>query len=107
MGIKNIFSRINEKGIIKMGKFEYEFLEDFDLSSIELTKGRGNGYGRWINIFYEWLATDNKVLKLSLTNAAEKKTCQASIRHFIKKNHLDWTVYNERAKYNIYVVRAV
>lgn len=105
MGIKSISSRINEKGIIEMEKFEYEFLEDFDLSSIELST-RGGNNGKWVKIFLEWLKTNNKVLKLSLANQHAKRNCQTAIRSFIKRNNLDWTVYNEKGKYNIYIVRA-
>lgn len=62
--------------------------------------------GRWVRTFREWMESDAKVIKLSLKNADEKRMCYQAIRNFIAKNKLDYTIYCERGKYNVYVVRA-
>ena len=60
----------------------------------------------WVTPFKEWILSDKKVIKLSMKNAKDKNRCYASIRRFINAHNLDYTLYPEKNKYNIYVVRA-
>lgn len=61
---------------------------------------------RYVDTIIEWEKTDSKVIRLICKNPAEKNACRASVSAYIKNHNLDWTVYNEKNKYNIYVVRA-
>lgn len=83
----------------------YEFLEDFDPNDIEIAT-QGGEKGKWTNILCEWMETDSKTLKFSLKSQDEKRLCRAAISQYIRKHGLDYTIYNEKNKFNIYVVRS-
>lgn len=61
---------------------------------------------KYIDTIIEWEKTDSKCLKLICKNPKEKCGCRASVTNYIKTRKLDWTIFNEKNKYNIYVVRA-
>lgn len=82
--------------------FEFDFLDDFDINSIDVSTREG----RWALTLREWMESGAKVCRFALHNAEEKGLCSTAIRGYIKSHNLDWTVYPERNKYNIYVVRA-
>ena len=86
----------------KMRDYEFEFLNDFDINSIDLATKEG----RWTITIHEWEKTDAKTLRFTLHNAEEKNACRSAVMTYIRNHKLDWTVYSERNKYNIYVVRA-
>lgn len=81
----------------------YEFLSEFDINSIEIDANR---LRRWAALLGEWIKTDSKAVKITCKNKDEKKLCRAALREFIRRRKLDWTVYPEKASYNVYVVRA-
>lgn len=83
-------------------KIEFEFLEDFDLSEIEIATHDG----RWVKILKEWIESEAKACKLTCASPKEKSRCRSAISLFIKNHALDWTVVSERGTYNVYVVRA-
>ena len=83
-------------------KFEFEFLDDFDINSIDVSTCSG----RWAKTLYEWMQTDAKACKFTLCNQDEKNRCACALRAYTKKHNLDWTIYPERNKYNVYGVRA-
>lgn len=83
--------------------FEYEYLSDFNLDDLDVTRNRS---GKWSMLLDEFAKTDNKTLKISLKKTEDKRSCTSSIRQYIKKNKLDWTMYLERNTFNVYVVRA-
>ena len=83
-------------------KIEFEFLDDFDLSEIEVATRNG----RWSKILNEWVASNAKACRLTCANAEEKRRCRGAISTFVRTHKLDWTVVSEKGTYNIYVVRA-
>lgn len=83
-------------------KIEFEFLEDFDLSEIEVATHDG----RWVKILKEWIESGAKACKLTCASPKEKNRCRGAINLFVKKHALDWTVVGEKGTYNVYVVRA-
>lgn len=80
---------------------EFNFLTslpaDFEVASKD---------GVYTNAIREWEKTDNKVLKFSCKNMKEKGSCAAAVQMYIKKYKRDYTVYREKNKYNVYVVRS-
>ena len=83
--------------------FEYEYLSDFNLDDVDVSRGRS---GKYTILLDEFAKTENKTLKITLKNIEDKNSCTSSIRAYIKKNKLDWTMYLERKTFNVYVVRA-
>ena len=79
---------------------EYKFLDK--MPAVELAT-RGN---RWISLFGEWAKTDSKCLMLVCKNQDEKRSCYQSIKAYISRNNLDYTVYVEKGSYKIYIVRS-
>ena len=77
----------------------YSFLDDFDVRDIEL-------YAQWAHALDEFDASNSKAMKFTLANAQQKNRCRSAISSYCKRNSKDWTIYNEKNKYNIYVVRA-
>jgi len=82
-------------------KFDIEWLDELP-SDLEIDSNKND----WATPFKEWILSDRKVIKLLMKNKDDKRKCYASINAFIKKHKLDYTVYCEKGKYNIYVVRA-
>lgn len=82
---------------------KYDFIEDFDPESIRVNR-RESEYAKALD---EWVLTDNSTIKFSSTNNREKRNCYGAIRQYIKKNGHDWTIYCEKGRFNIYVVRSV
>ena len=83
-------------------KFEFAFLTDFDPNEIEIaTKEQ-----RWAEVIKQWMDTDAKTLKFSLKNIEEKGRCRTAVNKYLETHNLDYTVYSEKNKNNIYVVRA-
>ena len=85
-----------------MKDFEFEFLDDFDINEIDVATKEG----RWALTIKKWMESGTKTCKFSLHNSVEKNNCAAAVNAYIKKHNLDWTVYPERNKYNVYVVRS-
>lgn len=85
-----------------MEKVKFEFLDDIDLSEIEIATHDG----RWVKILKEWIESGAKACKLTCASPKEKNRCRSAINLFVKKHALDWTVVSERGTYNVYVVRA-
>ena len=81
-------------------KFDVEWLDELpsDLETFAMND--------WVAPFKEWIMSDRKVIKLLMKNREDKRRCYASITGFIRRHKLDYTVYCEKGKYNIYVVRA-
>lgn len=62
--------------------------------------------GKYIPILREWENTDSKCLKFACANAEEKSHCASALYVYLRKNHKDYTIFREKGKNNIYVVRA-
>lgn len=88
---------------MKESNFEYEFISDINLDELDLNSKKN---GKYVDVLKKFLKEEGKTLRMSLKNEKDKESCCSSIRNYIKKNKLDWTVYTERNTYNIYVVRA-
>lgn len=82
---------------------EFNFLTSLPADFVAASKNRGGAY---TNAIREWENTDNKVLKFSCKNMQEKGNCAAAAQMYIKKYNKDYTVYREKNKYNVYVVRS-
>ena len=82
--------------------FDIEWLNELP-SDLEVSSGRRND---WATPFREWIMSDSKVIKLVMKNKEDKVLCYTAVTSFIRKHKLDYTVYCEKGKYNIYVVRA-
>ena len=82
--------------------YGFEFLEDFDINSIDVATKEGV----WSQTLREWEESGAKTLKFSLKSAEEKSRCYGAVVNYNKTHKKDWTIYPERNKYNIYVVRA-
>lgn len=79
---------------------EYEYLETFDLSDVIASRGR------YAPIIEKWLLSNAKALKFSLKSIEDRRRCRAAITRYRDSHHYDWTIYNEKNSYNLYVVRA-
>lgn len=86
----------------KKRNYDFEFLTDFDVNSIDVATREG----RWAVTLLDWLNSDTKACKFSLKSADERRRCRGALANYIRSHNLDWTVYLERNTYNIYVVRA-
>ena len=83
--------------------YEYEFLtDDFNIDDIEIATKEG----RWSSTLIEWGNTDSKKMRFTLHNAKEKNACANAIRAYVRTHKLDWTVFCEQNKFNVYVVRS-
>ena len=82
-------------------KYDFEWLDEIP-SDVEFNERKNY----WVEPFKEWVESDRKVIKIMLKNVNDKRNCYASLKAFMKKNNLDYTVYCEKGYYNIYVVRA-
>ena len=80
----------------------YEFIEEFDPSSIDIYTREG----RWTTMLHEFERQTVNTVKFTLPSAVEKNRCRSSIKQYIKRHGHDWVVYPERGSYNIYVVKA-
>ena len=88
---------------MKENNFEYEFISDINLDELDLNSKKN---GKYVDVLKMFVKNENKTLKMTLKNEKDRESCCSSIRNYIKKNRLDWTLYTERNTYNIYVVRA-
>ena len=79
---------------------EFELLKD--VPDIEITR-RQNKY---IDPLLEWEKTDNKCIKFVCKNQAEKTNCASALANFFRKTNRDYTIYREKGKFNVYVIRA-
>lgn len=79
---------------------KYEYMEELDVDKHSITR-----CGRWSGILIDWMKTDKKVLKISLDDEHDKKVCRTALQAYMKAHDIDYTVYSERGKNNIYVVR--
>ena len=81
--------------------FTYEFIDDFDPSQIEYEKRK-----RWATTLEEFSRQDAKTVKFTLKTPKEKNLCRTAIETYKKAHGLDWTVFPEKNKYNIYVCKS-
>ena len=79
----------------------FEFLDEFDPNDIEFETKR-----RWATTLDEFGKQDAKAIKFTLKSPKEKNLCRAAVELYKKNHHLDWTVFPEKGKYNIYVCKA-
>ena len=87
-----------------MANVQFEFIkETITTDDIDVNRSRT---GMYISVIREWEKTDNKTLKFSCKDQREKNTCRSSISSYLRKNKLDYTVYCEKNKFNVYIVRA-
>lgn len=87
-----------------MENAKFEFIkETITTDDINVNKPHN---GVYTSIIREWEKTDNKTLKFCCKDQKEKNTCRSSISAYLRKNKLDYTVYCEKNKFNVYIVRA-
>ena len=87
-----------------MANVKYEFIKEIiTTDDIDVNRSRT---GMYISVIREWKKTDNKTLKFTCKGQREKNTCRSSISSYLRKNKLDYTVYCEKNKFNVYIVRA-
>ena len=82
--------------------YTFELLDDFNVNDIDVSKNEG----RWACTVHDFERSNAKAVKFVCGNSAEKNRCYGSLTSYVKRKHLDWTIYCERNTYNIYLVRA-
>ena len=82
--------------------FEYEFIDDFDPSKLDLSSRQG----KWIMMLREFEEQPAKTLMFGLHSRKEMLNCRQSIHSYKRAYGKDWTVFTEGSKYRIYVCKA-
>lgn len=82
---------------------KFDYIEDFDPNSIDVNTKEGF----YAKILSDWEKTDKSTIKFSASSESEKKRCYGAVRGYIVRKGHDWTMYCEKGKPNIYVVRSI
>lgn len=77
----------------------YEFLDELDLSLVQER-------GKWVNIFREFMKSEQKYCVISFANERERSNCRSALSALKRKNNLQITYGNYRQGVSIYIAKA-